>query len=80
MGESIRQEIDKRIKETAQLKREIHDLQQTVKRQNDKSSRLEIEIKQLQNENQQKDSVISQIKSMFVKEKKKSICIGKETH
>merc|ERR1712204_35679 len=48
--ENIKQEIEKRVKETAQLKREINDLKQ-MKRSKDRKDRLEIEQKQLNEEN-----------------------------
>merc|ERR1712129_224557 len=53
--ENIKQEIEKRVKETAQLKREINDLKQQMKRSKDRKDRLEIEQKQLNEENEQKE-------------------------
>eukprot|EP01083_Nonionella_stella_P310233 1101517_1 len=76
--ENIRREIDKRIRETAQFKRDLNDLQQTLKREKSKKNRLEGEIRQLQDENEQKDSMISQMKNMFVNEKKKAASLERK--
>merc|ERR1712154_590467 len=75
MGESdgaINNEINKRIKETAELKREINDLKQQMKRVKDRKDRLEIEESQLKDENKQKDAIIQQMKLLYIKEKKKN--------
>merc|ERR1712176_71891 len=70
--ETIKQEINKRIKETAELKREINDLKQQMKRGKDRKDRLEIEQNQLKDENKQKDAIIQQMKLLYIKEKKKN--------
>merc|ERR1712154_193867 len=51
--EAIKREINKRIKEIAQKKREINDLQLKQKRMENKMDRLNVEIKQLKEENEQ---------------------------
>merc|ERR1712228_897873 len=70
--EAIKQEINKRIKETAELKRKINDLQQQMKRAKDRKDRLEIEQNQLKDENERKDAIIGQMKLLYIKEKKKN--------
>merc|ERR1712187_497250 len=67
--EAINNEINKRIKETAELKREINDLKQQMKRVKDRKDRLEIEQNQLKEENERKDAIIQQMKLMYLKEK-----------
>merc|ERR1712048_274894 len=70
--DNIKHEIDKRVKETAQLKREINDLKQQMKRSKDRKDRLEIEQNQLKEENERKDAIIQQMKLMYLKEKKRN--------
>ena len=70
--ENIQNEIDRRVKETAQLRREINELKQQMMRDNKRKQQLEVEAKQLINQNEEKDRFIAQLQNMYQKEKAKA--------
>eukprot|EP01084_Bolivina_argentea_P007983 14939_1 len=72
----MRQQNDKHIENTASFIREINRLKDEMQRENNIKNRLEIQLKQLQNEIEftieTKDNIISQMRDMLMNQKKQT--------
>eukprot|EP00484_Ammonia_sp_Unknown_P025463 CAMPEP_0197027260 /NCGR_PEP_ID=MMETSP1384-20130603/7205_1 /TAXON_ID=29189 /ORGANISM="Ammonia sp." /LENGTH=1203 /DNA_ID=CAMNT_0042456083 /DNA_START=121 /DNA_END=3732 /DNA_ORIENTATION=- len=69
---NIQGEIDKRVKETAILRRELNEMKQRINREQSKRDQLQTQLYQLQNQNEEKDRFIAKIQSLYQKEKAKA--------